>query len=404
MFPKNFLWGATTSSHQIEGSNFNNDWWEWEQKGRTKDPSGDACRSYTLYEKDFDLAQQLNHNAHRLSIEWSRIEPAEGKINQEELRHYKKVIAVLKARGIEPIVTVHHFTNPGWFSYLGGWLNDRAHKYFSFFIDTLTECFKDDVRYWITINEPMVLAWHSYHLGVWPPGEKSFLKMWRALNNMLKAHNIAYQKIHKVYQKRTAIKPMVGIATNLRPFYVCPKTNNMPVHVGVFFRHRMYNMYSLDKIKRHMDFIGVNYYEGEYNSSDPELKLPYFGGNCTYLHGHNPHANQLGWHFDPNGLYETMKWLKKYKRPIFITENGTCEEDDSWRIKFIDEHLKRVEKAIAEGINVIGYLHWSLLDNFEWHHGFAPRFGLIEVDYKTYERRIKPSALHLARIIKAGKV
>jgi len=404
MFPNEFYWGAATSSHQVEGANTLNDWWDWEKQGGAKDSSGEACRSYTLYEQDFDLAKSLGHNSHRLSLEWSRIEPSDGHVNHEELRHYKKVIKALKDRGLEPIVTLHHFTIPRWFSHMGGWHYHRASEYFLRYVDFILDAFKDDVKFWITINEPMVYAYQGYWLGVWPPGEKDFKKARQVANNMAVGHRLAYDKIHEIYRSRSKIKPMVGIAKHVRPFYVCPKTDNLPLRLGVYLRHKLYNSRFLEKISRKMDFVGVNYYEGEFNSNDAAIKMPLWGGNCTQAHGHITHANQLGWNFDPEGLLEALRFLKKFKKPIMITENGTCELDDSWRIRFLDAHLKMVEKAIQEKINVIGYLHWSLLDNFEWAHGFGPRFGLIQVDFKTYERRIKPSAHRLAKIIQEKRV
>jgi len=403
MFPKHFLWGAATSSHQVEGNNKNNDWWQWEREGLTKELSATACRHYELYKVDFALAQQLHHNAYRLSLEWSRIEPREGHFAQAEIGHYHNLLRELQERNIKPVVTIHHFTNPTWFANKGGWLSKESPKLFLRYVKVVAENFAHDVNLWITINEPIVFAYHSYLKGIWPPGEKSFAKAWRVMQNMIMAHRLAYRAINAINQKENQKKPMVGIAKNLRPFKVCPRTNNPFVHLGVYLRHQLFNMLFLKKIKNTMDYIGVNYYEGEFDSNDWSLKLPLLGGNCTHVHGHIRHGNQLGWNFYPEGLLDVLIWCKKFNKPMLITENGTCEEDDSWRIKFIDEHLKEVEKALAAGCDVMGYLHWSLLDNFEWHHGFGPRFGLIEVDYKTFERRIKPSAEFLSRIIQKNR-
>jgi len=172
-FPKDFLWGAATSAYQVEGENSNSDWWEWEKRGRGKEPSGQACRHYELYKEDFDLAKSLNHNTHRLSVEWSRIEPQEGVFSDKELAHYQQVLTALRERNLKPLVTLHHFTNPVWFSRIGGWENKRSIDYFLRYTKRVVEALGNQVEYWMTINEPLVYAYHAYILGVWPPEKKS---------------------------------------------------------------------------------------------------------------------------------------------------------------------------------------------------------------------------------------
>jgi len=161
-FPKNFLWGAATAAYQVEGNNLNCDWWEWEKRVGLKELSGEACRHYELYRRDFDLARSLNHNAHRLSVEWSRIEPAEGEFDERQIAHYRDVILALRERNIVPLVTLHHFTNPLWFSRLGGWENKKCVFYFSRYLEKLVDALADKVDFWITVNEPLVYAYHSY--------------------------------------------------------------------------------------------------------------------------------------------------------------------------------------------------------------------------------------------------
>ena len=190
-FPKNFMWGATTAAHQVEGNNTNSDWWEWEQAGGGTEPSGAACQHYELYEKDFDLVQSLHHTAHRLSIEWSRIEPSEGSFSTDALSHYRKVIVALRKRDIEPIVTLHHFTNPLWFTQKGGWQNRRAHIYFVKYVERVVNDVGHLVHYWITINEPYIYSYYSYLCGDWPPEKKSFSQAMQVAHNLLKAHSAA---------------------------------------------------------------------------------------------------------------------------------------------------------------------------------------------------------------------
>ncbi len=401
-FPQNFLWGTATSSHQVEGNNIHNDWWQWEKEGRLSDKSGEATRHYELFDHDFALAQSLSHRAHRFSIEWSRVEPREGMFDDETISHYGHVLDSLLAKGIMPIITLHHFTNPLWFAQEGGWLNPKAVQWFARYVEKIVSVFKEKVYCWITLNEPVILAYYGYLVGRWPPGQKSFPKTIKVLRQAIAAHTMAYRVIHEVYEGGP--RPIVGIAHNLRPFYVCPQTQNLLCSAHVWWRHYMVNVYFLDGIKRALDFIGVNYYEREFVSNDRTKALGPWGDNCNLVHHHAQHVNQMGWGSYPDGLLEVLRWMKKYDRPILITENGTAETDDHHRARFIVEHLKRVNQALAEGVRVQGYLYWSLLDNFEWDRGFGPRFGLIEVDYKTFERRIRPSAYVFKEIIETGQV
>src|SRR4030042_481171 len=258
-FPQGFLWGAAKSAYQVEGNNFNSDWWQWE-KDRGKENSGQACRHYEFYEQDFDLAKNLNHNAHRLSIEWSRIEPREGELSKVELKHYIDVILALRARNIEPVVTLHHFTNPVWFSKTGGWEDRRSTACFLRYCDFVTRSLAQYVRYWITINEPNVYVSHAYILGVWPPEVKSLLKAKSVEKNFVSAHIQAFRLIHKIYQELSLRKPYVSIAQNMMAFLPC--TASLKNRFAAALRDKWYNFGFLDKIMRHnsADFIGLNYY------------------------------------------------------------------------------------------------------------------------------------------------
>jgi beta-glucosidase len=184
-FPVGFLWGAASASHQVEGGNRWNDWWELEESGRLPHRSGDACRHYELYESDFDLARSLGHNAHRMSLEWSRIEPTDGQWNEAALEHYRRVIAAARARGIEPCVTLHHFTSPAWFAREGGWERGDSVARFARYVEYVAARVGRDVRYWLTINEPTVLVKRAYLGGSWPPCRPGApLAGWRALRNL----------------------------------------------------------------------------------------------------------------------------------------------------------------------------------------------------------------------------
>jgi beta-glucosidase len=404
-FPKNFLWGAATSAYQVEGGNINSDWWQWEKKaGKVR--SGSACRHYEFYEKDFDLAKSLHHNAHRLSIEWSRIEPKKGKFSKEALKHYVDVILALRRRHIEPIVTLHHFTNPVWFSKAGGWVQQRSVDYFLRYCDFVTRSLAKDVHYWVTVNEPTIYISHAYIFGIWPPQKKSYLEATTVAENLVSAHIKAYRLIHKIYRGLNVSEPSIGIAQNVMAFV--PYKQALKNRFTAYLRDKVYNLGFLDRIMWHniirhknMDFIGVNYYSRQL------VELKNFGiGNLAMDvcsdDRHPCEKNSLGWDIYPKGLYEVLLELKKYSLPIIITENGICTSDDNLRWKYIHAHLKNIHRAIRKGVPVTGYLYWSLIDNFEWDKGFSPRFGLIGIDYNTCKRSVRKSAKSFGQVCKTG--
>jgi len=402
-FPHSFLWGASTSAHQVEGGNIHNDWWFAEQSGALKEASNQACRHYELYAQDFEIAEELGHNCHRFSIEWSRIEPQEGLFQDSEIEHYRKVITELKNRGIEPVVTLHHFTNPEWFSQRGGWVNHNLQRYFLRFVERIVKEFSGVVKFWVTINEPLVYSSHSYLLGVWPPKERSLFKTAKVTLNLAQAHIQAYRIIHKIYQDKKLDRPMVSIAANLQAFEFCSPT--LKNKLAVYLRHKLYNLYFIETLLRNktLDYIGINYYGR--NLADVEswgirhLLLD----TCKY--NHFPlRKNSLGWDIYPQGLYKLLISLKKYNLPVLITENGICTEDDNLRWDYIREHLGQLRKSMQEGVEVLGYIYWSLIDNFEWDKGFAPRFGLVHINYQDQKRTIRSSARKLAEVSRNGMI
>lgn len=400
-FPHNFLWGAALSAYQVEGGNSNCDWWEWEKRVNLKERSGPACRHYELFEQDFDLAKALNHNAHRLSFEWSRIEPREGEFSEDEIQHYLKVIRALKERNIEPVITLHHFTNPLWFSEKGAWENKKSPDYFLRYVQKVIERFCTHARYWVTINEPMVYTYHAYMLGFWPPQKKSLYTGMRVARNLAAAHIGAYRLIHDIYKKNKAGAPLVGIAHNLQAFISCVPT--FKNKLSVYLKNNFYNYNFLSKIAkaRAIDYFGINYYSRSLVEARLFSPRSLMLDTCTK--GHSAlKKNFLGWDIYPQGLYEVLIKLKKYNLPVLISENGICTKDDNLRWDFIREHLLQLQRVMDEGLQVIGYLYWSLLDNYEWDKGFGPRFGLVEVDYNTYERRVRESAKKFAQVCKTG--
>jgi len=399
-FPKDFYWGAATSSYQVEGDNQNADWWPWE-KLAGKDNSGQACRHWELYEQDFDLVKSLGHNAHRLSVEWSRIEPREGEFSQKAMQHYRDVIRALRSRGIEPMVTLHHFTNPIWFSDSGGWTDRRCVKRFLRYCDFVTRALAAEVRFWFTVNEPTVYYSHAYLWGMWPPQAKSFFKMKAVHDHLNEAHVEAYRLIHKIYKELKIIEPAVSIAQHMQAIVACDQSIKSRWATAV--REYWYNLEVLDRLTRDktLDFIGVNYY-----SRHLVHVHNWWIGNLlmeTCKDNHHPcRKNALGWDIYPEGLAQVLLSLKKYDLPVIIAENGICIDDDQQRWAFIQSHLKNVHLAMGQGVHVTGYLYWSLMDNFEWAQGFAPRFGLIDIDYKTQKRTVRESAKKYAQVCRTG--
>ena len=399
-FPKNFLWGAATSSYQVEGNNSFCDWWDWELKGKLEFHSGIACNHYELYQEDFDIAKALGHNCHRFSIEWSRVEKEEGIFDEKELNHYRDVVRALRERNLEPVVTLHHFTNPNWLLEKGGWDNPEIVDYFLRYVEKIVSYLADDVTYWVTINEPMVFVYNSYLLGIWPPQKKSFSHSMKVMRNLIKAHNKAFSLIHKIYKDKLLAKPRVGIAKNTRLFMPCLYKNYLINKLAARFRDRFFNQIFLDAIKKHSDFIGVNYYTRDIVIVKNLSLNAFWANNCGDSHHIITWRNSLGWETYPEGIFDSLVSLKKYNLPILITENGSCQEKDENYFRFIYEHLKYVKKAIDLGVPVIGYIYWSLMDNFEWDKGFGPRFGLVEVDYNSLKRTIRKSAWDFSTICK----
>ena len=399
-FPKDFLWGAATSAYQVEGNNSNSDWWPWEKKtGLTQ--SGNACRHYELFREDYDIAKALGHNIHRLSVEWARIEPEEGVFSEKEIQHYRDVLLALKERGIKPVVTLHHFTNPIWFSDIGGWENPKAAVYFKRFCAKIVDALKKDVHFWVTINEPMVYLYHAYLLGIWPPQKKSLIAANRALGNIIESHVAAYRVINKIYKEDNLEKPLISIAHNMQAFVPC--RNNLIDKFAVFLRDKLFNRDIIKVLvaRRSLDYIGLNYY----SRSLVEVKrwgvMNLLSDICESGHSRLK-KNDMDWDIYPKGIHDLLVELKAFKLPVFILENGICTSDDNLRWEYIKEHLENIHKAITEGANVLGYTYWSLLDNLEWDKGFWPRFGLVEVDFNTYQRRIRESAKKFAEVCRTN--
>lgn len=373
-FPDGFFWGAATASFQVEGHIDNTDWSKAGKDGKV--PLADSGPDhYNRFESDFDLIKKLDHNCHRFSIEWARIEPEEGKFSKEAVEHYEKVFQALKKRKITPFVTLWHFTLPIWLSEKGGVGNKKFPEYFSRYCQFIVENFKGHCVHWATINEPNVFASNGWVRGVWPPFKKnSFIKIFFILKQLKKAHIEAYKKI-----KSVDLIAEVGIVKN--NMYIHASKNPFHLLTSNIFRW-WWNFYFLNQIKYYVDSIGLNYYFHYH-----------FGCRRTVRE-----KSDMGWEIYPEGIYYTLMELKRYEKPIFIAEAGIADEKDQYRSQYIKDLVYWIHRAISDGVDIKGFMYWSLMDNFEWAFGYEKRFGLIEIDYKDKKRKIRPSAYEYKKI------
>ncbi|MFA6600680.1 MAG: glycoside hydrolase family 1 protein [Candidatus Omnitrophota bacterium] len=411
-----FLWGAATSSHQVEGENTLNDWWEWERAGRLKESSGLACDHYRRYGADFDLVSELGHNAHRFSIEWSRLEPVEGRWDEAAFAHYEDVLKTLRAKRIEPVVTLHHFTNPLWFARRGGWANPACVTAFARYVRRAAEAFGKYVRIWITINEPTIYVYHAHLAGLWPPGGKSLKEGAAVFRNMLFAHAEAYREIHRLYETKSWPRPWVSFSQYATRYEPC-RPEFFADRWAASFRNESLNHLFVKSalegflffpgffceflpVRKTLDFIGLNYYMSQFVRVSGLWGAKLAGESCDEAHhaGRVRERNAMNWPVDPEGFGRLLVDFGRYGLPILVTENGICAADDEQRSRFIREHLGALARAREAGARVSGYFYWSLLDNFEWAHGFGPRFGIVEVDYATQERKVRRSAQVLSTL------
>lgn len=415
-FPANFLWGTATAAHQVEGDNRLNDWWAFEQEpGRIHDnnPSGAACRHYELYKQDFQMLADLHQNSHRLSLEWSRIEPEEGKFDSAAIAHYRDVLETLRAHNIEPCLTIHHFTNPLWLARKGAWENPAVVNYFERFVRLVAREYGDIVRYWVTINEPMVYVLMGYILSAWPPAKKDYSLGFACAANFMRAHAAAYRALHETAR----VEPMVGIAHNIRIFdpanpdslldrkiaalqdYVFNETILLALTEG---RLRLpLGMDAIPGARNSLDFIGLNYYSRDLVAFDIKKPGTLFGRNFAPP---DAELSLFGWEIYPEGLYRLAMRLAQYGKPILITENGLPDETDEQRPRMLLDHLAALNRAIKEGADVRGYYHWSFIDNFEWAEGYRTPFGLVAVDFHTQQRSVKESGRLYAEICRTGRI
>lgn len=380
-FPDGFLWGSATSAFQVEGECRDHDFYDWAVQGRIKDGTNpaDAVFFWKNYRKDIDLMKKMNHSAARIGLEWARIEPNEWSYEDSVLDHYRDILHEMKRNNISTMVTLHHFSNPMWLASQGGWASSSVIKHYIRFVKKAVRYLGDLVDIWITVNEPSVYATAAYLFGEFPPGEKSMRQTFKVMKNMADAHVEAYHEIHDIYYQKMWGEPKVGVAKHLRTFDPYNAKNPLDRLSSGLVKY-FFNDYFLKRINRKsttMDIFGLNYYSGDL------VKFP-----LNLLNREELPKNKLGWDIYPEGFYRILQeYYFKYGSPVYITENGTCDDNDELRPPFILDHLYQLYRAIENGVDVAGYYHWSTLDNFELVDGLMSRFGLVHVDHEHPDRK-----------------
>ena len=424
-FPKGFKWGCATSPYQNEGDNLHSDWWVWEQgEGHVTNGqrSGKACDWWGEgFKADLEWITRLNNSAHRMGIEWSRIEPKEGVFDDAAIDRYRFMLRSLRERGIEPMLTLHHFSNPIWVAERGGWESADILPLFDQYVTKAVGALRDLCDAWITINEPTVYAALGYlqkpgdntrHRTTWPPGKFDPNLVIAVGDNMLLGHAGAYQTIHSIQPEAR-----VGIAHNMQ--CLDPASPGSLLDRAVLRRQdRFVNQGIIDAvIKGHIprpalgarrvgalrntvDFIGLQYYGREMVAFDSKSPGTLFGRRLQNPQGEISDMNYGEVY--PRGLYRLLKRLKRTGKPIVVTENGLPDHDDDRRPAFLVNHLKQMWHAINEDVPVKGYYHWTLTDNFEWAEGWNLRFGLVELDPQTQRRALRRSGELYAEVCQAN--
>jgi len=410
-FPKGFLWGAATASYQVEGNNTNSQWWKWEEEGHTNGRSGLACDWWGgRWREDFDRAAEAGQNAHRFSVEWSRIQPTPDTWDEDALEKYRAMLRGLKERGMTPMVTLHHFSDPLWAYEQGAWENPEMVAWFEKFVRKTVQALKEYCSLWVTVNEPNVYALTGYALGVFPPGVVNVRRAVQVEANLLRGHAAAYHAIHEIQPESR-----VGYALHYRPMKArswSPLDKlmrkirynglNMAFPSGIssgVLRSPVGNV-SIPEAKGTQDYLGLNYYSQDmvwFDITNPRELFTRSGFPADADMSENDFIANL-----PEGFFDTIKWaVRAYPNlPIIVSENGVEDASDKMRPRFLAQHIHQMWRAVNFNWPVKGYFHWSLVDNFEWERGWTQRFGLWGLDLETQKRVKRPSADLYAAICK----
>lgn len=400
---ENLLLGAAAAATQIEGGDQNHNWYDWYRQGYIKDDADPsvATEHWERWREDLALMKELGIQCYRMGLEWSRVEPMDGFFDEKAIARYREEIQALKDAGIPVLLTLHHFSNPIWLEEKGGFAVRDNITYYLRYVRKMVECLGDLVSEYITINEPNVYAFNGYFEGSWPPGRKSFLEMSRVMTNMAAAHIEAYGLIRKTRLEMGFKDTKVGFANHLRVF--APKDPENPLHrfwcarVEALFQGSLTRAMCTGRTAfpigkhpsivpgRYCDFLGINYYTRSTVS-----------GPADGVAEGRP-VNDLGWEIYPEGIAEVCrKMYELVQKPIYITENGVCDNTDGFRARYIAEHLRVLCES---GLPVERYYHWCFCDNWEWVEGNSARFGLVHVDYEDQSRSVKRSGRFYQRVI-----
>lgn len=416
-FPRNFMWGTATSSHQVEGNNFNNQWWAWEQEeGRilNGDKSGAACDWWGgRWREDFDRAKETNQNAHRFSVEWSRVQPLPDKWDETAIDRYRELARGLQKREMTALVTLHHFSDPLWLNEMGGWENEQVVERFPVYCRKVVEALRETVSLWVTINEPNLYAVLGYLFGDFPPGVHDMQRALRVYTNMVRAHAAAYRAIKDVQPQA-----QVGIAQHYRGMRPSVSWSPLDRFAAATYHNLLNDFFpralssgvarlpgrrvQLPEVKGSQDFIGLNYYTEERVAFKPLAVKSMF---TRRFYEAAAELSDGGYIADvPGGMFRALEWAKGYRLPVIVTENGVNDREDRLRPRYLLRQLHQVWKAVNFNFPIRGYFHWSLVDNFEWERGWSQRFGLWELDLQTLNRRKRKSADLYAEICKENGI
>ena len=421
--PSTFRFCVSTAAHQIEGQNVNSDWWQWEQApGHIKngDTSAMATASWDHVDEDIANLKFLGVDNYRFSIEWAKIEPKSGQFDDAMLDKYIALIDQLKSQGIDPMVTLYHFTLPTWVSAQGGWEWDGIADAFDGFVRHVAARMGTRVILWITLNEPMTIITAAYMSNVFPPAKNEFKSVGLPMANMIRAHARAFHALHQILDTDT-FKVRVGLAHHLRIFdprerfnpldrFIADKFDEIfnwsiptALNTGTF----KFSMplvasadYFIPEAAGTQDFFGLNYYSRDMVSLNLLKNPPLIRSLKT-----GAPVTDLNWEIYPEGISRLIDGIhaRNPNMPIWITENGLADDSDEKRMPFIRAHLAEVAKEIDKGIMIEGYCHWTLNDNFEWAEGYTPQFGFFSLEKGTLKRIARPSAQAFSDLVKATK-
>ena len=403
-FPRGFLWGTATAAYQVEGNNTNSQWWLWEKTDQMKHAANLACDWWGgRWKEDFDRAAEGGQNAHRLSVEWSRIQPTPDTWDEDALERYRNMLRGLRDRGITPMITLHHFSDPLWFYEMDGWEKEEAVALFEKFVRKTVEALKEYCTLWCTINEPNTYAILSYVTGDFPHKHNGIKLAMQVMANMLRAHSAAYRAIHQIQREAR-----VGYAHHHRPMVTKHPWSPLDTLMRKI-RHNGFNVvfpsgistgimrtpvgkFQVPEAKGTQDYLGLNYYSVD--------TVSFHLGKASQLFSHREFPEDADLSDNkfianiPQGFFDTIKWaVQTYPNlPIIITENGIESSDDDIRRRYIAQHIHQMWRAVNFNWPVKGYFHWTLVDNFEWERGWTQRFGLWALDLETQKRTKRSSA------------